>query len=199
MAASSIRYSRGHKHSWDVCNLRHIMATISQTIYSDAFSLMESLVFFIKISLKFVPKGPFDNNGLCFGTEYVTSHYLNQCWPDWLTYICDTRGRWVYRVSVKGSENIHYNDVIMGAMAFKITSLTIVYSTVHSSADQRKQQSSSSLAFVRGIHQWLVNSSHKWPVTRKMFPFDDVIMIQIGHGEHTHLASLLFHSTWFYR
>ena len=33
-----------------------------------------------------------------------------------------------------------------------------------------------SLAFVRGIHWWLVNSPHKWPVTRKMFPFDDVIM-----------------------
>ena len=33
-----------------------------------------------------------------------------------------------------------------------------------------------SLAFVWGIHRWPVNSSHKWPVTRKMFPFDDVIM-----------------------
>ena len=43
-------------------------------------------------------------------------------------------------------------------------------------ADQRKHQSSASLAFVRGIHRWPVNSSHKGPVTRKMFPFDDVIM-----------------------
>ena len=33
-----------------------------------------------------------------------------------------------------------------------------------------------SLAFVRGIHRWPVNSPHKWPVTRKMFRFDDVIM-----------------------
>ena len=48
----------------------------------------------------------------------------------------------------------------MGAMAFQITSLTIVYSTVYSVADQRKHQSSASLAFVRGIHRWLVNSSH---------------------------------------
>ena len=32
------------------------------------------------------------------------------------------------------------------------------------------------LAFVRGIHRGPVNSPHKWPVTRKMFPFDDVIM-----------------------
>ena len=64
----------------------------------------------------------------------------------------------------------------MGATASQITSLPIVYSTVYSGADQRKHQSSASLAFVRGIHQWPVNSLHKWPVTRKMFPFDDVMM-----------------------
>ena len=45
-----------------------------------------------------------------------------------------------------------------------------------SGADQSKHQSSVSLAFVQGIHRWPVNSPHKWPVTRKMFPFDDVIM-----------------------
>ena len=74
-------------------------------------------------------------------------------------------------------EKLHYIDLIMGAVASQITSLTIVYSTVYSGADQRKHQSSASLAFVRGIHRWPVNSPHKWPVTRrKMFPFDDVIM-----------------------
>ena len=72
--------------------------------------------------------------------------------------------------------SIHYNDVIMGVMASQITSLTIVDSTVDSGADQRKHQSSVWLAFVRGIHRWPVNSPHKRPVTRKMFPFDDVIM-----------------------
>ena len=51
----------------------------------------------------------------------------------------------------------------------QITSLTIVYSTVYSGADHRKHQSSASLAFVRGIHRWPVNSTHKRPVTRKMF------------------------------
>ena len=70
----------------------------------------------------------------------------------------------------------HNNDVIMNTMASQITSLTIVYSTVYSGADQRKHQSSASLAFVRGIHWWPMNSLHKGPVTRKMFPFDDVIM-----------------------
>ena len=70
----------------------------------------------------------------------------------------------------------HYNDVIMGAIVSQITSLTIVYSIVCSEADQRKHQSSASLAFMRGIHRGPVNSPHNWPVTRKMFPFDDVIM-----------------------
>ena len=64
----------------------------------------------------------------------------------------------------------------MGMTASQITHLTIVYSTVYSGADQRKHQSSASLAFVRGIHRGPVNSPHKWPVTQKMFPFDDVIM-----------------------
>ena len=73
---------------------------------------------------------------------------------------------------------LHYNDVIMEAIASQMTSVTIVYSIVYSDADQRKHQSSASLAFVRGIHRGPVNSPHKWPVTRKMFPFDDVIMMQ---------------------
>ena len=64
----------------------------------------------------------------------------------------------------------------MGAMTAQITSLTIVYSTVYSGADQSKHQSSESLAFVWGIHRRPVNSPHKWPVMRKMFPVDDVIM-----------------------
>ena len=71
----------------------------------------------------------------------------------------------------------HYNDVIMGTMASKITSVTIVYSIVYSGADQRKHQSSASLAFVRGIHRGPVNSPHNGPVMRKKFPFDGVIMI----------------------
>ena len=74
----------------------------------------------------------------------------------------------------------HYSDVIMGTIASQITSFTIVYSTIYSVADQRKHRSSASLAFVRGIHRGPVNSPHKGPVTRKMFPFDDVIMVRRG-------------------
>ena len=70
----------------------------------------------------------------------------------------------------------HYSDVIMGAMLSQITCGSIVYSTICSGANQRKHQGPASLAFVRGIHRWPVNSPHKMTVTRKMFPFDDVIM-----------------------
>ena len=76
----------------------------------------------------------------------------------------------------------HYNDIIMSTMASQITSLTIVYSIVYSGADQRKHQSSASLAFVRGIHRWPVDSPHKGPVTRKTFPFDDVIIEGVVQG-----------------
>ena len=74
------------------------------------------------------------------------------------------------------NSSLHYTDVIMGTIASQITSFTIGYSAVYSDAHQRKYQSSASLVFVWGIHRRPVNSPHKWPVTRKMFPFDDVIM-----------------------
>ena len=92
-------------------------------------------------------------------------------WRVWLKH------EWLFGVSF-----FHYDDVIMSAIASQITSLTIVYSVVYSDADQRKHQSSASLAFVRGIHRGPVNSPHKWPVTRKMFPFDDVIMYSGQEG-----------------
>ena len=55
----------------------------------------------------------------------------------------------------------------------QITSLPIVYSNVYLGTNQRKHQSSASLAFVRGIHRWPMNSEHKRPVARKMFPFHE--------------------------
>ena len=71
----------------------------------------------------------------------------------------------------------------MDAISSQITSIIIVYSTVYSDTDQRKHQSFASLAFLRGIHRGPVNSPHKWPVTRKVFPFDDVIV------EYTEICS----------
>ena len=97
------------------------------------------------------------------------------------------RGQWVnvptssiqFRPEFAGpcrNSTMHYDDVIMTILASQITSLTVVYSIVYSGVNQRKHQSSASLAFVREIHRGPVNFPHKWPVTRKMFPFDDVIM-----------------------
>ena len=83
----------------------------------------------------------------------------------------------------------HYCDVIMGAAASQITSLTIVYSTVYSDADQRKHQSFASLPLVRGIHRGSVDSPHKWPVRRKMFSFDDVIIQKNVFDGHKLLES----------
>ena len=77
----------------------------------------------------------------------------------------------------------HYNDFIMNAMASRITGVSSVCSTVCSGADQRKHQSSASLTFEGGIHRWPVNSPHKWPVTRKIFPF------MTHHGHRTRHSS----------
>ena len=54
---------------------------------------------------------------------------------------------------------------------------------------------------VRGIHRWPVNSPHKGPVTRKMFPFDDVIMYKSYWATYITLWSeqniAFFYFKWF--
>ena len=133
---------------------------------------------------------------LCFNSNStkvawrVTSHYMNHrchwdtditsaqcvhsgsvnCLPGYRSPVCVAFDRTAATPPRQGwfvLPHSHYCDIIMGAVASQITSLTIVYSTVYSDADQRKHQSSASLAFVRGIHRGPVNSPHKWPVTRK--------------------------------
>ena len=92
--------------------------------------------------------------------------------------ILSFKGAWSSAATSPNTElGMHYDDVIMTMLASQITSLTVVYSIVYSGVNQRKHQSSASLAIVRAIHRGPVNFPHKWPVTRKMFPFDDVIMV----------------------
>ena len=79
----------------------------------------------------------------------------------------------------------------MDAMASQITNFTIVYSMVYLGTNQTKQLSSASLAIVRGIHRWPVNFPLKWPVTWKMFPFDDVIMMYIYIYYHVFVRQLV--------
>ena len=110
--------------------------------------------------------------------QVISSHgivYVGQMDP----YLPQGRIQTTCTILVLWMDECHYSDIIMSVMASQITSLTIVYSTVRSGTDQRKHQSSTSLAFVQGIHWWQVNSLHKGPVTRKMFPFDDVIMCNV--------------------
>ena len=76
---------------------------------------------------------------------------------DSLRLVSDRFAMWTFQ------RKSHDSDVIMSAAAFQITGISIVYSTVCSGADQRKHQSSASLAFVRGIHRWPVDSPHKAP------------------------------------
>ena len=128
-----------------------------------------------------------------FCSQYICiyiCHYLNQCWPTKLTSLGVTNDNFTNfrdtsfcgRDGKKGPYYIflyHYSDVIIGAMASQITSVSIAYSAVRSGADQRKHQSSASLAFAMRIHWWPANSPHKGPVTKKVFPCDEVIMTVI--------------------
>ena len=75
--------------------------------------------------------------------------------------------------------DLNYSDVIMSEVAYQITGVAIVYSTVCSGTDQTKYQSSVSLDFMRGIHRGPVNSPQKSPVAWKVFSFDDVIMVLV--------------------
>ena len=129
---------------------------------------------------------------LCFVHRFITIitqmrwHVQNCAECIWLEFEIgqnekSTKFVWRWKILIEiglwiMNDTKHYSDVVMGARASQIMSLTIVYSTVYSGADQRKHQRSASLAIVRRIHRWPVNSPHKWPVTRKVFPFDDVIM-----------------------
>ena len=79
---------------------------------------------------------------------------------------------------------LHYDDVIMSAMASQITSLTSVCSNFHSGVDQRIHQRSASLAFVWGIQRPPVNSPHKRPVTRKRFYLMTSSWMRLKYNAH---------------
>ena len=136
------------------------------------------LSLFVEISIKIVCR--------CYAIQYIKKHL-----PNWLTFTFKSNSdvlwvsgeviAWKIFDCITGSQqkHNHHSDVIIGMMASQITGVSIVYWTVCSGANQRNHQSSASLAFVRGIHQLVVNSPHKGPVTRKMFPFDDIIMYKL--------------------
>ena len=104
---------------------------------------------------------------LCFLLLYKSSQQIHVC-----AYLHIppgvAQGKQPWLIWVKQpihNHEYHYSGVIMSTMASQITSVSIVYSTVGSGADQRKHQRSASLAFMRWVHRWPVNSPHKGPVT----------------------------------
>ena len=107
--------------------------------------------------------------------KWVASRIISETWLE----LCSNFMADIFAYAIRQTlKKLPLQSRQIGAMASQITSLTIVYPALYSGADQRKHQSSASLAFVRWNHRWPVNSPHKWPVTRKMFPFHDVIMPQ---------------------
>ena len=146
-------------------DLRRYCAHYGVTVMSQEFITMPNSAYLDYI-IKF-PLSPYISANISKNTWNYTSH------TQYLMYARQKK----YSSLIAGIVCLHYDDVIMSTIASQITSLTIVYSTVYSGADQSKHQSSALLAFVWGIHRGPVNSPHKWPVTRKTFPFDDVIMM----------------------
>ena len=133
------------------------------------------IVHYVKISHKFVLKRTSSLFAVSALPTFIETRYILSCSNAGPVCICIWYVNLVIIVLTDGLV-AHYDDVIMTMLASQITSLAVVYSIVYLGVNQRKHQSSASLAFVREIHRGPVNFPHKWPVTRKMFPFDDVIM-----------------------
>ena len=72
---------------------------------------------------------------------------------------------------------IYMHIYIYIAVTSQITDVSIVYSIVYSGEDQPQQQSP----------QWPIDSPHKGPITRKLFPFDGVIMVDISFATRGHV------------
>ena len=104
---------------------------------------MDWMIFCLSISteLKLIYWAKSKHNRIFPESKYLPSHPITRRFNPG----CST--------DVKLMSLWHYNDAIMTTIASQITSLTVVYSTVYSDADQRKHPSSASLAFVWGIHR----------------------------------------------
>ena len=109
----------------------------------------------------------------CQNKIFVSQSLDLSGWASWFQWCNNFTFLGKFTVCFFGAD--HYNDVIKTAMVSQITSLTVVYSTVYSGANQRKRQCFASLASVRGIPRSPANPPQR-PVTRKTFPFDDVIV-----------------------
>ena len=91
-------------------------------------------------------------------------HYCEACntllYKDLL--ICWRVNTWWWQIDIhRWYSLVHYNDIIMSAVRLKSPASRLFTQPFIQCANQRKHQSSASLAFVQGIHRWPVNSPHK--------------------------------------
>ena len=142
---------------------------ISQTYYFPLRNILSICTYHQHGNFKFLPRG-------IVLTIFYYQYYIS-CWCLEVRSLIFNRTGWSEVILAPHGRG-HYNDVIMTTMASQITSLTVVYSTVYSDADQRKHQKLRVTGLCVGNSPGLVNSPYKGPVMRKMFPFDDVIMLR---------------------
>ena len=174
---------------WNIVNSIKLRRNLKQNLYifiqENAFeNVLRNGVHFVSTSMFWPSQFPYTNYRLYIDFYRDVMGDMRITAPEPVDYTWNGHykdNREPYRIATETDAAYtdcanHFDDVVMGAMASQITIITIVYSIVYSGTDQRKYQSSVSLAFVRGIHRRPVNSPHKGPVTRKMFPSDDVIM-----------------------
>ena len=148
---------------------KYIYVTITWEIHSNIYIYFQSIyISHITISRKTYTYIIYSLTLFLLCIHDINSFILGRC-------RCNFKST-IFRGLYHKHSTEHYNDVLMSVMAYQITGILIVCSTICSGTDHRKYQSSRSLTFVRGIHQWPVDSLHKGPVMQKMFLVDDVIM-----------------------
>ena len=122
------------------------------TLTSPTCSLRSPMdyLYGVKTNSKFISKI------ICNNFDYINLHGIEMAQTLKLQTVCERRDYFLCILMfefIHGLAHHHYSDVIMSTIASLITSFAAVYSTVYSDADQRKHQSSASLAFVWGIHR----------------------------------------------
>ena len=138
-----------------------IRRPLGRLIFNMGIAIPGKTVFLIETAIRF--QRAKDSAYLALA-NYMYCGYFGETWPMQMIPVCKQNGGPVVLLAAsRGVVNnlqphtpnlgAHYDDVTMSLMASQITSLTVVYSTVYSDADQRKHQSSASLAFVWGIHR----------------------------------------------
>ena len=110
-----------------------------------------------------------------FGSNLYVSKFEAQSW-NVLRFLLPLLRSYLHKKYSMLHTSLHYNDVIMSAMASQITSLAIVYPTIYTGADKKKTSKLRVTGLSAGNSPVTGKFPAQWPATLKIFPFDDVIM-----------------------